>query len=279
MFPGLPFKENEIYSGSIHNNGRDIWFGTESGSIYKYDGRFNLVAKNKNFYGAKIRILKDECWLAKKGSLIQIDADGKEQIKISILDKEVWDFGLNAEGEIWVAFHKDGMLNHQIQIISKTQEENRIIEFYDDRWKENVFNLQYFIDENGDDQFLFSGRKILKLFDKHGKVIKDFAPKILEESPNFISQILFRDKEKNLWLNAYNKLLFVSPQKKLFKKYFANSLFSIRGITEINDEELFVATYKGFYLLNKLTGEKQKIESRLDYDYGLGVTKVGNEIL
>ncbi|MFK8006773.1 MAG: ATP-binding protein [Saprospiraceae bacterium] len=281
VFPNIPFYEKDISKWSFFKDGKNIWFNTKDGSIYKYDGQFTLFAKNEIYKNTKIRWIDGACWLAKKGTLIQLSEQGVELNRFTLKEREIYDFGENTKGEIWIVFQEFQILYKEILFITKDNQESRTVTFgKEEDVEKRIFDVQHYLDKNGQDIYWFAGVNFVKLFDSEGKELESIDEQIEQEKPVFGSKIIFQDRDGNIWLKYQAGLILVSPHDILFRKHLEkNKLKSIRGIERINEEELFVATYNGFFILNKKTGKEQRLLHDLECYYGLGVELIDNEII
>lgn len=287
-FPNAPFHVKDIVNISSKN--RVIWMALRTGEIYIYNGVFQLITKinvTKQFFFNPVE--EDEgMWYADEKQLIHINEKGKTIRKISSPNVESLLLDSTGFSPIVREFSKskDGYYLARFYSFYEAEKTFKLtLNEHDEQWEEiDFFNIKKGINRflkiespEGKEQLWLVGANMLQYHDSTGELVNDFSKQIQKERTVFSCSDIHVSPNQNIWISTNIGLILITAKPKLFQTYLTNQNTSIRGINEINDQNLFVVTYDGFYLLDKKSGKKTKLKQYSFFRYGLGLTRLAQQ--
>ena len=282
-FPSSPFKEKEIFQLAQSKEDGNIWVTTNTGEVYRYDGTFKKIAASKEYKLAFPFAIEGEqgIWIGFGNKVVHLDESGAEKRRIELPKGQVMKFGKLNDGRYWATHHHRLVLSNEIFFIEASGAIESLVPEPESIWMEDkrLHNINFDVDEQEEDYFLYMGAGILKSYNTDGKTIYDFGEILHTKFVQFGGYDVLIDKKKNIWVGTDIGLILISPKTKLFQSYLGNKNTSIRGVEELDSSKIFVATYHGFYLVNKESGESQLLNALKGNNYGLGTTMVGSNII
>jgi len=293
-FPNAPFQLKDIVA--IDSEGNCIGIVTKQREVYQYEQHFKLLRKGKLLDDTFPKIKKmvwfnDTLLLGGSGYITVNEKDWNDTpLEAFMPDGYSRNCFITYEkiGERLYYFFKTGdepLEYGAVNINTQSIIHKRKITSFDSTFFPSIKDFFFFSVKNEKVNRVWTGGKnYLKSSDDKGENEIDYTKKITQELKNFTVNKILEDNFQNIWIGTEQGLLLFTPKKSLFETFVSSEVDgeyrSIRGIEEYNNEQLFVASQFGLFLINKNTKDTTLIHaSHDDLVYGLGTITLGDTIL
>ena len=294
-FPNAPFQLKDI--AYIESDSNSIGIVTTQREVYQYEQNFKLLRRDKLLDDGfpKIKRLHwvNDTLLFRNKNFISLNEFDWNNTALEALLKDGYptDFFINYEkiGErlYYYLFTRGRLLEYgAINVNTQSIIHRREVTSYDTSEIHSRLGFYFFSIKNGKvNRVWLGGLNYLKSFDEKGENEIDYTNKIAQRLKDFNVNKILEDNLQNIWIGTEQGLVLLTPKKSLFETFVSSEVDgeyrSIRGIEEYNDEQLFVASRIGLFLLNKNTKDTIHVHTPdFHYDvYGLGTITLGDTIL
>ena len=291
-FPNAPFQSKDIQILKADDDNK-IWLITNDGSLYTYVQDFIFMGKNKDLAQVKVlNIINPNelyAFLDNKKEVIKMNSKGEIQNRVSA--DLVDGIGKITDDVFWVSVNSYGPPKPMLQAFNWNGERSTEYLKYESEVHQNIIRKFLLKDAKGNLQFWHYEENELCVTDEKGETHTNYYNVIQNEIGKFIIDYMYLDQAQNIWVGTTSGLVLMSPKKNLFKTLLSsknNNIYnsSARGIEELDDENLFVSTYDGFFKVNKKTKNATKLEVTWEsvigvptQAYGVGTLTIGDSIL
>jgi signal transduction histidine kinase/DNA-binding response OmpR family regulator/ligand-binding sensor domain-containing protein len=259
----LPCTVDDIYEIRTRSDNKDLYITTKKGKVYVYKGNKQFELLYEHDIATTVRAFfwgEQYNWLYCGNELIALDKAGKVKEKhlVEIDESYRCNFIVEENGEsIWLETNDKYHLYDLIYWNVETNflEKNRPFKLLDTEINIGVnARLRYREKTNA---YLYQDRGAFHVFDANQE--KVYSKSFLENK-HFIRAV-YVDRQENIWLGAIAEgIIKISYQKNKFKPYLPGA--STRSMIELlGDSVLLLNSYSGQYAYNRLTDERQLLDT------------------
>lgn len=290
-FPNAPFQNKDIHhlKSDKENN---IWILKKDGTLFQYDIEFKKVTQHEKLVDVETFMITEEKELLgfnqKYKEIVKINSSGEQVESVSLDAQFVHDIGDFSDEVFWVSLGTPK--NLEDRLLAFDWDGNRQTEYFkfksdSQQWSPKSF---FYSDKKQNIHIWHTGINLLLVTNEKGEMIYNFSKLVFQDLNEWFTNEVFIDQSKNVWVTSNKGLILITPKENYFQSFLSQEdsketiLHSSRGIESLDDNHLFVATYLGFYKVNKSTLEIKKINVDLHGQlspYGVGTFSVGENIL
>lgn len=253
----MPFKAKTI-DFIKQTAGNILYFVTNKGAIYKYDGQFSLISAHEAYIGAYVTMVNQfgELVVKTHEAIVFIKLSDGQKRSIAI-EKGKPSTYFSYEYKPWaMPYFKEGIYENVL-----FREVTNVKVFTQEISPLTSPDITIHRRKLGDRiLYIIRGKDVLAIIDEDLNLKYDFSKK-LRINDNIIypgRRILIR--ENQIWFNTTDGFAILEYRLNPFENYFnKQAIFSTRGITELDNGNLLIASYSGVKELNLQNQEIQTL--------------------